>query len=167
MIAAFRMEAGPYSYNFSSLFFFLIYFLIFKVFPSTKKKSFLFRYFEVYWWEACRLPCVLELECLTNLLPKVFCGQRGERDEFFCADGRSTVQRSLVNLLISSTEADSEEVQFSGSLTINSIPNLVLFLHFFRLKTLWLRFIMSLSSLPFLCLICILYRAYKHGLSAS
>lgn len=49
---------------------------------------------------------------------------------------------SAVYLLISSKEADSEEVQFCGSLTINSILNLILFLYFFGLKTLGLRFIM-------------------------
>lgn len=113
------------------------------------------------------LPCLLELECLTHLLSEVFCGQRGERAAIFCADGRSTVQWSGVYLLISSKEADNEEVQFCDSLTINNTPNLILFLHFFGLKTRGLRFILSLSSLPFLCLICILYRAHKHGLSAS
>lgn len=113
------------------------------------------------------LPYFLGLECLTQLLPKVFCGQRREKAAIFCADGKSTVQWSGLYLLISSKEADSEEVQFCDSLTISSIPNLILFLYFFGLKTLGLRFIMSLSSLPFPCLICILYRAYKHGLSAS
>jgi len=75
-------------------------------------------------------PCVLELECRTLLLLKVFSGQRRERAAIFCADGKSTVWRSLVYLLISSREADSEEVQFCDSLTINGIPNLILFLRF-------------------------------------
>lgn len=58
----------------------------------------------------------------------------GRRPTILGTDYKSTIQRNLVHLLISSKEVDSEEALFCDSLTINRILDLILFPHFFLVE---------------------------------